>query len=182
MSANLPQSTAQPSLKSSWRFVSQEKLPRIDASTTFKDTYSQLSRSGGSGFVLSDMGEVRGYVKGDQLAAAVVRKANGDAQQLRDYSAKHIGDVITQFAFPLVPVLPVPQGATEEQLHKVVKETVYEIREDDRHIGWYLNHETVLDATTKKTVFVCTKGHPNPDSDHGTCYKCPFPIVMTDSK
>jgi hypothetical protein len=89
--------------------------------------------------------------------------------------------VITQFAVPLVPVVAAPDGATEGQLH-AVEETVFEIREDDRHIGWYLNHETVLDATTKKTVFVCANGHPNPDSDHGTCYSCPFPIVMTDSK
>lgn len=182
MSTNLSESNPQPtSLKSSWRFVSQEKLPRIDAGTTFKDTYSQLNRTGGSGFVLSDMGSIRGYVKGDQLAAAVVQKANGDAQQLREYSAKQIGEVITQFATPLVPVAPVPDGATEGQLH-AVDETVFEIREDDRHIGWYLNHETVLDATTKKTVFLCTNGHQNPDSDHGTCYSCPFPIVTTDSK
>jgi len=182
MSSNLPQSNPQPaSLKSSWRFVSQDKLPRIDAGTNFKDAYSQLNRSGGSGFVLSAMGEVRGYVKGDQFAAAVVTQANGDAQQLREYSTKQIGELITQFAVDLVPVVPAPDGATEAQLH-AVKETVFEVREDDLHIGWYLNHETVLDATTKKTVFVCTKGHENPDSDRGTCYSCPFPIIKTESK
>jgi hypothetical protein len=169
------------SLKSSWRFVAQEKLPRIDAGTTFKETYSQLTRSGGSGFLLSDSGKVRGYVKGDELAAVVVQQAQGDAQQLREYSAKQIGDVITQFAAPLVPVAPIPAGATEGQLH-AIEETVFEILEDERQIGWYLNHETVLDATTKKTVFICTNGHVNPDPDHGTCYSCPFPIVLTDSK
>jgi hypothetical protein len=169
------------SLKASWRFLAQEKLPRIDAGTTFKDTYSQLNRSGTSAFLLSDGGKVRGYVKGDELAAVVVQRAGGNAQQLREYSAKQIGEVITQFATPLVPVVPAPVGATEGQLHAIA-ETVFEIREDDIQIGWYLNHETVLDATTKKTVFICTNGHVNPDSDHGTCYSCPFPIVMTDSK
>jgi hypothetical protein len=158
-----------------------EKLPRIDAGTTFKDTYSQLNRSGCSGFLLSDTGEVRGYCKGDELAAVVVKQAHGDAQKLREYSTARIGEVITRFGASLVPVVPTPAGASEAELH-AAGETVFDVIEDDRHIGWYLNHETVLDATTKKTVFICTNGHPNPDSDHGTCYSCPFPIVMTDTK
>lgn len=179
----LPESPeAQPaSLKSSWRFIAMEKLPRIDAGTTFKDTYSQLNRSGCSGFLLSDTGQVRGYCKGDELASVVVKEANGNAQKLREYSAEQIGKVITRMGAYLVPVVLAPAGATDLELHSA-EETVFEVVEDDRSIGWYLNHETVLDATTKKTVFICTNGHANPDSDHGTCYSCPFPIVMTDTK
>jgi hypothetical protein len=140
-----------------------------------------LNRSGCSGFLLSDKGEVRGYVKAQELAAVVVQQANADVQQLREYSAERIGEVIARFAASLVPVVPAPAGATESQLY-AAGETVFQIIEPDGSVGWYLNHETVRDAATKKTVFICTNGHRNPDSDHGTCYSCPFPIIRTETE
>jgi hypothetical protein len=169
------------SLKGSWKYLALEKLPRIDTGTLFKDAYSQLSRSGCSGFLLTDKGEVQGYVKADDLAAAVVTRARGDGQKLREYSAAQIGSLINNFALTLVPVIAAPAGATEPDLY-AADETVFRITEADGSTGWYLNHETVRDAATRRTVFICTNGHRNPDSDHGTCYSCPFPIVSTETE
>jgi hypothetical protein len=39
------------SLRNSWKCLARERLPRIDTTTTFKDAYSQLNRSGCSGFL-----------------------------------------------------------------------------------------------------------------------------------
>lgn len=166
------------SLKNSWKYLSQEKVPRIDTATTFKEVYTQLHRTGSSGFLLSNRGEIQGYIKAHELASTVVQQAQGDAKLLRDYSAEPIGKLIDQFPASRVPVAPTPPGADETVLYRS-GETVFEISEDDRTIGWYLNHETVRDTATKKTVFICQMGHENPDSDHGTCYRCPFPIVST---
>ena len=174
--------TAQPmSLKSSWKYLTHERLPRIDSGTSFMETYSQLSRSNSSGFLLSEKGEVRGYVKAHVLANIIVQQANGDAQRLRQSSAEQIGEVISKAGIPLVPVEPTPSGATEDSLY-AANETVFQVLDPDGTVGWYLNHETVRDAATKKTVFICSNGHRNPDSDHGTCYICPFPIVRTETE
>jgi hypothetical protein len=169
------------SLKGSWKYLSEDKLPRIDSGTSFMETYSQLTRSGSSGFLLFDKGMLQGYVKGHALAHLVVQQANGDPQSLRQYSAEQIGAVISKVGSSLVPVSPTPAGATEKAL-EAMGETVFRVIEPDGSSGWYLNHETIRDAATKKTVFICSKGHRNPDSDHGTCYTCPFPIVRTETE
>lgn len=168
-------------LKASWRYLAPEKLTRIDTGTLFKDAYSHLNRNASSGFFLTERGKVRGYVKADVLANAVVSQANGDAERLREYSSTQIGALITSLGMSLVPIKPVPDGATEPELY-AAPETVFQVTEPDGSTGWYLNHETVRDAATRRTVFICTNGHRNPDSDHGTCYSCPFPIVKTETE
>lgn len=175
---NLPSPQAS-SLRNSWKYLTQEKLPRIDTGTIFKEAYAQLDRSGSSGFLLVDKGNLRGWVKADRLAQAIVKEADGNAQRLRELSAEQIGKVVERLAPKvLVTVTDAPPGATEAMLEQA-DETVFRISEADGTTGWYLNHETVRDAATKRTVFVCQVGHRNPDSDHGTCYSCPFPIVGT---
>jgi hypothetical protein len=166
------------SLRESWKYLSYERLPQIDAETTFMEVYLHLNRSGCSGFILTDRGEPRGYVKADELAARVVARASGDAHELREYSSKSIGEIISIFSLPLVPIRPAVRGASESDLYQA-EETVFRIAGADGSTGWYLNHETVRDAATKRTVFICSNGHQNTDSDHGTCYRCPFPIVST---
>lgn len=177
---NLPTSQST-SLKRSWKYLAQEKLPQIDSGTTFMQTYSQLSRTGCSGFLLTDKGQLRGYVKAHVLADAVLKQSNGDAQRLREYSAEQIGAVVDKVGASLVSVAPIPRGATEATLEKM-GETVFQVIDLDGSTGWYLNHETIRDTATRKTVFICSNGHRNPDSDHGTCYSCPFPIVRTETE
>jgi hypothetical protein len=168
------------SLRNSWKYLAQERLPQMDAATIFREVYSQLNRSGCSGFLVSAQGEVQGYVKADELAKKVVEQASGIPQTLRVYCSQPVGEVITEFAMPLVPVLPAATGATESVLQET-GDTVFRIAEANVTVGWYLNHEGVREAATKKTVFICTNNHRNPDPDHGTCYRCPFPIVGTDT-
>lgn len=167
------------SLKNSWKFLESERLPRIDSKTTFEQVYSQLNRSNCSGFLLSVLGEVRGYVKADELAQKVVNQAHGDSQVLRTYSNAPIGELLIDFATPLIPVRTVSTAAIEAALDETKEDMVFRVTEDEGTVGWYLNHNTVREAATKKTVFLCANGHRNPDADHGTCYHCPFPIVAT---
>ena len=176
----MPEAQAPP-LRNSWKYLADERLPRLDTATTFREVYSQLNRSGCSGFILSAKGEVEGYVKASELAEQVVQKANGDAQTLRTYSNEPIGKIVSEFKTMLVPVQLAATDATESVLQNT-GDTVFRIFETDGTAGWYLNHEGVLATATKKTVFICTNGHRNPDPDHGTCYRCPFPIIRTDTE
>jgi hypothetical protein len=49
------------SLRNSWKYLAHDRLPRMDTATA--EVYSQLNRSGCSGFILSAKGDVQGYTK-----------------------------------------------------------------------------------------------------------------------
>lgn len=174
-------STEDISFKDSWKFLVNERLPRIDIKTTFEGVYSQLNRTGCSGFLLSAQGEVKGYVKADELAEKVIQQAQGDLQLLRTYSQQSIGELVVEFASAVVPVRGAPGGSAAAVFNSA-EAAVFSIAEDEGTAGWYINPELIREAATKKTIFLCQNGHRNPDSDHGTCYSCPFPIIGTTTE
>jgi hypothetical protein len=170
------------SLRSSFKFVSAETLPQIESTTTFQEAYSQLSRRKFGGFILSEKGVPRSYVKGLELAEKIIAQASGNHQRLRIYCSQPIGLLIAELAAneALVPVVDA-QTSNESELQDRA-DTVFRVVDGSGFVGWYLNHEGVLETATRKTVFICQQGHRNADPDHGTCYSCPFPIVRTETE
>ena len=161
-------------------FVRIEDLPQIESTTPFRDVYKRLDQSGCSGFILLEKGQAQAYVKGYELANFVLTGPGKGPKKLRELSGSAIGHILTLAAGRqlAVPVPSQPVEATEKaQPLQIQPDSVFHVSEAGRHVGWFLNHETVLATATGKTVFVCENGHDNPDPDNGSCYRCPGDIV-----
>jgi hypothetical protein len=165
-----------PTLDESSHFVPAQRLPKIEGSTPFREVYVQLYDAGCGGFLMTEEGRVRGYVKGYALAEDVIEQARGDAGRLRELTNMPISRVVSVInksaALITVPHTPV-DWASDEQLLLDQPERVFNVKAADDTIGWFLNHETVRETATTIPVFVCTRGHKNTDPDHGTCSYCP---------
>lgn len=167
-------------LKDSTHFVSADAIPLVELSTPFREVYSRLSRDGRGGFIVSATDGSRNYVKAYELAEEAIGKAAGDAAKVRRLADASIGQCLQTATGALVPVddHPIDVSADDGSLRQQ-PERVFAVIEAGRFTGWFLNHESIRDTLTPKTVYVCAQGHENPDPDHGTCYSCPFPITGT---
>lgn len=174
-------------LKNSFHFVSLTGIPQIEASTPFHEVYAQLSNSKRGGFILTEGGWPKNYVKAYKLAENIVNKNKNNVEEMKKISNIPIGQLLSMNR-ELSGEVIVPIGrdsvdiSSEETTLQNQSDTVFRVSESGEFIGWYLNHETVLNTHTEKTVFFCEKGHENTDPDHGTCYRCPFPIVGTKKR
>lgn len=169
-------------LKESWHFVPAQRIPRIEGSTPFRKVYTQLYGGGCGGFLLTEEGRVTGYVKGYELAQDAITSARGDADRLREITGMPIRRAVIELnqAKSLIPVPTVTiDWTSEEGQLRGQPETVFNVTAANDTIGWYLNHETVRETATKKTIFLCTRGHKNTDPDHGTCSYCPALLDQT---
>lgn len=191
---------AMATLQNSTHFFPEDQILQIDGMTSFREVYQRLHQQGQGAFFLTENEEVRSFVRAYLLAEAVVSNAvkrvnsipgptaeeRNDAlrDEIRMISDKQIELVVrdTSQWSPIV-VVPIDQtsiglNADENRLWNR-EEQVFEVREGGERIGWYLNHESVADPVTEKTIYRCTNPndpHNNTDTDHGTCYQCPFPI------
>lgn len=170
-------------LKQSGHFISRADLVVVEPEQTLQEVYHTLSQAQrGGGFVLGQPGDKAKYVRADRFAKAVQGAVGNNLQEWERFSATPVGDLINRF--PSVDILV---DVDENRVETSVEESplqnrsdrVFAVVEEGRFVGWYLNHETVHDASTSRTVFVCSRGHSNPDPDHGTCYSCPSPIKST---
>jgi len=125
------------------------------------------------------------YVKAYPLAEKVITDAKGDVEKLRLRSGQPIQEVVTELSgqLPEVPVSaqPVDVMADESALRQRLA-TAFTVEELGQPVGWYLNQETVYEAQTERTIFICSRDHRNTDPDNGTCWKCPLPIVRTEKE
>jgi len=178
-----------PTVLSPEHFVSLEDLPQFDGRTVFRKVFSELNRRGRSGFVVASANGVTRYVKGMELAEAAVKLAgskhdqflpNARADALRQVSDTAVGQVLdmewAKSSVLVIPATPVDSSADAAPLQNAA-DAVFAIVQLQRPVGWFLNHEVVMQTSTGKPVFVCENGHDNPDSDHGSCYYCPGDIV-----
>jgi len=171
-------------LNESPHFVPKERIPIIDASSSFLQVYQQLSASGHGGFLMDKGNRADAYVKAYDLADAVLQEVQHNPEKITDITSKPIGEVIA--ALPgtaanfLVSVDPVAVDVDyDEHVLQNQKDKVFRVIASGRTDGWFLNHERLHGTLTRRTIFLCEAGHRNPDPDHGTCYSCPSPIVKT---
>ena len=187
-------------LKSSSHFFETGKIPEIEAHVSFQQAYRTLN--GGGAFFLVKDGKQQHFVRARLLADFVLRAARQSlssggkvapatpdkelARELARMFAEPIEQIVER-AYRESPVLPIYQvpGDIDHNLEVALsnfEDRVFDIFEAGEHVGWYLNHESVRDASTDKTIFVCTNPvnpHENIDPDHGTCSSCPFPLANT---
>jgi hypothetical protein len=187
-------------LESSWHFVPSGRIPDVDANLSFRKVYEQLKGEQGAFFVTHD-GQRRHFVRARMLAEHVLREARQSlalpvdaGSEARDEAIRQavaaiceqpIGDIVENVwrESPVLPIQKMPVGANESRL-RAFPDGVFDMVKADEHLGWYLNHETVQNATTDKTIFVCTNPsdpHKNISPDSGTCSRCPFPINRAKS-
>jgi hypothetical protein len=187
-------------LESSSHFVRAGEIPEVDATLSFREAYEQLKDEQGAFFVTQD-GQRRHFVRARMLAEHVLHEArqslalSADAgsearneairQGVAAICNRSIGDIVESVwrQAPVLPIQKMPVGAHLSSLRDFA-DGVFDIVDADEHLGWYLNHETVQNATTDKAIFVCTNprgSHNNISPDHGTCSKCPYPIVRAKS-
>lgn len=166
----------------SYHFVALEEIPQFEGQMQFRQIYDQLYQRVRSGFIISQDGKPLYYVKGLAFAGKMLADSGGDAEKLNHLSHTAIGDLLAKpnlLAEKIVLSItekPVDVKSDEAPLRHPDEE-VFTITEHGDPIGWYLNHEPLRDTLTGRTVFVCARGHKNPDTDHGRCYKCPSKIL-----
>lgn len=193
-------------LQNSTHFFPEDQILQIDGMTSFREVYKLLHQQGQGAFFLTEDDEVRSLVRAYLLAEAVVddavkrvnsipgRTPEGRNEALRD-EMKMISDRPIELVVRdtskwapvvVVPIDQTPIGLNEDENKLWSREDrVFEVRDEEERIGWYLNHESVADTTTEKIIYRCTNPndpHNNTDTDHGTCYQCPFPIGAVNKK
>jgi len=171
-------------LYDSWHFVPHEDIPPIDSSVPFHKVYQLLYMGGYGGFLLGEGDRARIYVKAYELAETALRKVAGDPKKARELTETPIGQVVATLTEAEQKVIvPVPHDPvdiqSDENALRIPEERVFRVTDSGKTTGWYLNHESVRNTTTRRTIFVCEQGHDNSDPDQGRCYSCPFPIVKT---
>jgi hypothetical protein len=186
-------------LRNSYHFVDANELPRVEGSTTFAQAYEQLAtETNGGGFIMKTYHRDV-YVKAAALAGDILRRAivevlldrplSADEQEMvrlkmEQITNKPIAELVDQAireaAVVAVHHEPILLTVAADELGDQY-DRVFDVQEDGQTVGWHLNHETVRDTTTQKTIFVCGNPtpHKNTSPDHGTCNYCPWPIVKT---
>jgi hypothetical protein len=201
MAEQMTQTQQMQALESSLNFMRTGEIPEIDASVSFREVYEQHLKDVHGAFFVVQGGERRHFVRARLLARHVLQRARrslpvppaaGDDarnEALRQVVAAicdtPIGQIVDRVwrESPVLPVQAVPTGADESTL-RMLHDGVFEARTLAGDLGWFLNHETVRDATTDKTIFWCTnphKRHKNISPDHGSCSRCPYPIGNANS-
>jgi hypothetical protein len=203
---------AMTTLKDSRHFVPNGALLRINSETHFQEVYRQLDQARQGGFLLVDEGRAKTYVRAYGLADAVIHRAVKKAQgihsvppselakkladrteqvsqtladEVERISKTPIGQVVREFMtaiFVTIDEAQIDVDDDETALRNQQADRVFEVYEAGEPVGWYLNHETLKDTTTEKSIFVCGNGHENPDTDSGSCYSCSAPLTDANKK
>jgi hypothetical protein len=171
-------------LRESWHFVALDNVPVIEADTPLHEAYARLGIAGLGGFLLRGPSGTRRYVPAGRFARDVIARGRADRALLRRLTAEPIGRLLAE-GVGTDTLVPVHEAAVSvdidaESLRRQ-QETVFDVVLAGSPIGYFMNHESVRETVTRKTRFVCSRGHSNNDPDHGTCYKCPAPIVRVET-
>jgi len=173
-----------PNILGSAHFVPLANLTSVDSNQRLSDVYRQLSEAPLTGsFILRESGRGEKYVKAPALATAIASFVGNDVSKWETFSEMPLAEIITRVPTTGVFVDIDPrsvEASSEEEGLRNMADRVFPVAQHGKLIGWYLNHESVLNVTTSRTVFICSRGHRNPDPDTGTCYTCPAPIVKTE--
>jgi hypothetical protein len=166
----------------SYHFASLDEVPIIDRTTPFWLAFEGLAKFERGAFVVSANG-LQAFIRARAFASAVFANAAGDAEEIARLVQTPIGDLLSLnvLAVTSVPVGPPVDARGDEAVLRAMVDTAFRVERNGQLIGWYLNHETVREATTEQAWFVCanpTLPHPNATPDHGRCSECPFPLAF----
>jgi len=166
----------------SGHFVAWQQMPTFDAGTPVLDVYRALADAHRSGFVMKD-GDRRLFVNGGILVDEAI-ESSADLMRLATIGGEGIGALCRRVGLrsAVIPVEleAIAAGIDISPLQNTAEDRVYLVSDSSTLIGYFINHETLLDPATKRIQFICENDHSNPDPDHGTCYQCPGRIVRTE--
>ncbi len=167
-----------PNLKSSLNFVRIEGVPEIAGGSTVREVFQNLSNKGVSGFVLTEHDHPVSYINAATLAKSIEDQHRNQDVPWEGVSSQKIEIILKDY-----PVAEIKIGrasaAEEPENLEPLDDQAFIVKEEGNNIGLFLKgnllHETV---NTPAPVWICAKGHENPDSDDGYCYKCPRPVYI----
>jgi hypothetical protein len=172
------------SLRELYHFVPRAEVLQVDISSPYQEVQRLAGERSQGGFVVTKSGSPWCYVIAKHLAEFVVSRGRGRQEELGRLSMLSIGELLKLVSSSSpAPMLsfgpPVDVAANAAPLQNQA-DAVFLVLENGAPVGFFLNHETVRETLTERVWFICQKGHRNLDSDHGTCYECPFPIDRTE--
>lgn len=169
-------------------FVGYADIPQLDAGDTVLMAFQQMSERQTGAVVVSSSKRPHWFLSGDWLKPAYEKMSLDGASVAgpdADSAATRIAEMpIGNFLNNITDRQPVTVGpaipvtSTVEALSEYGGNPIFPVQ-DPRHrwIGWYFYQSDLLNSLLGKApVFYCERGHPNPDPDHGYCYRCPAPI------
>ena len=158
-------------LASSYHFVSAGDLPEIDGKTSMRDVYELLKSRDVGAFVLIEDNRPVYYVKAAELGQLVLRMAQ--AYPNAQYENESIRDLVRNALEqqPIVPVWPDPVGDNAEEASLTQADpAAFVVVDSGKRMGWFLNHEHVVEAKTRRPRYKCPDGHETFDPDSGKCW------------
>jgi hypothetical protein len=171
------------SLRESPRFLTPDALPAFTSTTPLTRIYADLNRANVGDFFLHGPGGELDLIRGDALAKGIDSlRAGGAWEQLARVS---VGEALRRVD-PQEVRVPVAKDdldetSSEEGLGSLPA-TVFRVLRAGRLAGYYFNRKAVAGTGPRRVVFICRRGHRNPDPDGGRCYQCPSPIVSTGTE
>lgn len=171
-------------LRASEHFIPLERLPQIDVGTLLRAVFAEVSVRAVGGFIATRSGRAGHYLQAPALAAVLGGEVQARRMTWRGVAETALGEVIP-LAQSHGAAIALEGGAVTDDTDLVPLQqrgdAVYAVQAAGQLAGWFLNHETLVrTVNTPPPVFWCARPrdpHPNPDPDHGRCYRCPAPIV-----
>ncbi len=161
---------------SSWHFVDEQCVPRIDASRSMEEVI-ELSHFRSTGAVCvtraSPSGEVQavGYLRLQDLTESI----DGPVD-LEDIVKEQLDDLIETHGIRLFEIQSVDSSTDAELLSDRTESIAFAVQRDGQPAGWFLNHEEVRIAVDNKPpVYLCEKEpdpHRNSQWNDGDCTEC----------
>jgi hypothetical protein len=161
-----------------------DAFPTFDQSTPVLDAFQALAQHDLGAFIYKAPG-AEYLVRADRLATHLFGK-DKEIPWLRKTTVLPLGRVLSAGGKWGLRVQSAPLEPTTDPspFQSLDQDLVFQVvGAEGGRLGWFLNHETVLEPATRRVFFKCENGHRNPDPDHGTCYSCPAKIVgpVTDT-
>jgi hypothetical protein len=169
----------------SYHFAPVAEVPLVEESVSFLVAFELLREAQRGAFILARNGTPRAFVRGQAFANEVLARAAGSIPAYERLTKLPIGDLLQEGSDgdALVRIgATVGRHQGEEGLRSL-SETVFAVEHAGRRLGWYLNHETVREATTARVWFMCANPqtpHKNATPDHGYCQQCPYQLAGLD--
>jgi hypothetical protein len=161
------------------KFFSRGLLPEIEVTVPVREVFARISKETGNGFVLTQSGRPYRYVVGKSLVSSFLQRTQPQEDRtdvIGRFAESRAGSWISSPDILSFPIETAERTKTTLEQLENRPDMVFEIVDAGTPLGFYLNHENVLNAATGRIVWVCKQGHDNADPDHGTCAVCPFPI------
>jgi hypothetical protein len=172
-------SDAPSDILTSAHFVRPDKLATFSEQTPLQTVFAELGSQEGAAFVLlASTGRPKALVNAHALATTALDAHGNDLQAVLKMP---VGTLLGAATSVPVHAEDVKIGAATVQSLQAAPDTVFRIAGEVGTVGWFLNHETVLEVLTPKPVFLCTgpKRHRNTDPDSGRCSFCPFKLELS---